>query len=37
MQEVKIYTKLDFRNAYYRIRIKPKNEWKITFRTRYGH
>jgi hypothetical protein len=37
MQKAKIYTKLDFRDAYYRIKIKSKNEWKTAFRTRYGH
>jgi hypothetical protein len=31
-----IYTKLDLKNAYYRIRIKLGNEWKTAFRTRYG-
>jgi hypothetical protein len=31
-----IYTKLDLKDAYYRIRIKLKNEWKTAFRTRYG-
>ncbi len=33
---VKIYIKLDLRDAYHRIRIKKGDEWKITFRTRYG-
>jgi hypothetical protein len=32
-----IYTKLDLRDAYYRIRIKEGDEWKTAFRTRYGH
>jgi hypothetical protein len=31
-----IYTKLDLKDAYYRIRIKSEDEWKIAFRTRYG-
>jgi hypothetical protein len=26
IQGIKIYTKLDFRNTYYRIKIKPKNK-----------
>src|SRR5271168_2223377 len=32
----KYYTKLDIREAYYRIRIKEGDEWKTVFRTRYG-
>jgi len=31
-----IYTKLDIRDAYYNLRIKARDEWKIVFRTRYG-
>jgi hypothetical protein len=33
----KIYIKLDLKDAYYRIRIKVNNEWKIAFRTRYEY
>ena len=33
----KRFTKLDKKDAYYRIRIKPGDEWKTVFRTRYGH
>ncbi len=36
LSDVKIYIKLDLRDIYYRIRIKKEDEWKITFRTRYG-
>lgn len=33
----KIYTQLDLRDAYHRIRIQAGDEWKTAFRTRYGH
>ena len=32
-----IYTKLDMKDAYHRIRIKAGDECKTDFRTRYGH
>ena len=33
----KIFSKLDLKDVYHRIRIKRGNEWKTAFRTRYGH
>lgn len=37
LAQAKIYTKLDVREAYHRVRIKEGDEWKTAFRTRYGH
>ncbi len=31
------FTQLDLTNAYHQMRIREGNEWKIAFRTRYGH
>ncbi len=36
-QRITIFTKLDIRDIYYKIRIKKGDEWKITFRTRYNY
>lgn len=33
----RVFTKIDLRDAYHRIRIKKGDEWKTAFRTRYGH
>ena len=37
LSKAKHYTKLDLRNAYHRIHIQEGDEWKMAFRTRYGH
>ena len=33
----KVFTKLDLKDAYYRIQIRKGDKWKTKFRTRYGH
>jgi hypothetical protein len=35
-RKAKIYTKLDLAHAYHLVRIAEGDEWKTTFRTRYG-
>ncbi len=32
----RVFTKIDVKNAYYRLRIREGDEWKIAFPTRYG-
>lgn len=32
----KVFTRIDLRNAYYLLRIAEGDEWKTTFRSRYG-
>ena len=34
--KAQIYSKIDFRHAYHLVRIAEGDEWKTTFRTRYG-
>ncbi len=31
-----VFTKVDVKNAYYRLRIREGDEWKTAFQTRYG-
>lgn len=33
----KYFSKLDLKDAYYRIQIQPGDEWKTAWRCRYGH
>jgi RNase H-like domain found in reverse transcriptase/Reverse transcriptase (RNA-dependent DNA polymerase)/Integrase zinc binding domain/Chromo (CHRromatin Organisation MOdifier) domain/Retrotransposon gag protein/Zinc knuckle/Retroviral aspartyl protease len=36
LQGATVFTKLDVRDAFHRIRIKEGDEWKTAFRTKYG-
>lgn len=37
VQEARIFTKLDLKNAYHLVRIKDGDEWKTAFNTPLGH
>src|SRR6266487_2239552 len=37
LRRAKVYTKIDLKDAYHRLRIRAGDEWKTAFRTRYGH
>ena len=37
LSKASVYTKLDLRDAYHRLRIREGDEWKTAFKTRYGH
>jgi hypothetical protein len=36
LRTAKVYSKIDLRAGYHNVRIKPGDEWKTAFRTRYG-
>ena len=36
LSSAKVFTKIDLRDGYYNIRIAEGDEWKTSFRTRYG-
>jgi hypothetical protein len=33
----RIFTKIDIKEGYYKIRIKKSKKWKITWESRLGH
>ena len=35
-KKARVFTKIDLRHAYHLVRIADGEEWKTTFRTRYG-
>ena len=37
LTSAKVFTKLNLKDAYHRIRIRKGDEWKTAFRTRHGH
>lgn len=37
VQGAKFFSKIDLKDAYYRVRIREGDKWKTAFRTRYGH
>ena len=37
LQQAKIFTKLDLRNAYHLVRIRKGDKWKTGFNTPSGH
>jgi hypothetical protein len=37
LSKAKIYSKLNLRDTYYRLRIREGDEWKTAFKTRYSY
>ena len=37
VSEANYFSKIDLKDAYYRLRIKAGDKWKTAFRTRYRH
>jgi hypothetical protein len=37
VQKACYFSKIDLKDAYYRLRIKVSDKWKTAFRTRYGY
>jgi hypothetical protein len=37
VQGAKWFTKLNIRDAYHRVQIHEGDEWKMAFRTKFGH
>ena len=35
--KIKVFTKIDIRETYYRIQIKKSKKWKTAFKTRYKY